>query len=477
MFRNDTIFKTISEAAQDAIIMINTDGYVVYWNPAAENMFGYSPQEVMGKDVHLLLAPHIYHDRYNKGFNSFKHTGTGDAIGKTQEFSALKKDGTEIIIELSVSAIKFDDSWQAIAILRDITERKRTEIQLKEFQQHLQTVYDSIVDGLVILDLQTSIFVSVNPSFCKMFGYSREELLGKNISFLHPPEHLDRIYQEFQEKLEGKRIYSVDIPCLRKDRSIFYADVVDSKINYNNRPCVIAFFRDTTERRNSEKIKENFIATLSHDLRVPLLAENLTLKYLIKGSYGELGEKQLLAANNMLNSNKDLLNLVNTLLDVYKHEAQIITIEKEKLNIYNIVQECLSELQPLIHDHRKNITSYINENDFFVNADHKSIKRVFINLIGNAIDHTADNSLITIDASKDDSFITVKITDNGSGIPEHEVEKIFDLYYTSAKKLRKVGTGLGLYLSRQIVSAHGGKIWAESKLEKGSTFYFTLPLN
>ncbi|MEW5819134.1 MAG: PAS domain-containing sensor histidine kinase [Cyanobacteriota bacterium] len=606
MLTSKALFETISQAAQDAIIMIDNQGQIAYWNPAAERMFGYMPEEVYGKDVHLLLAPSRFWDKYKEGFKLFQQTGSGIAVGKTLEFSALKKDQTEFYIELSVSSIQFDDKWQAIAIIRDITERKKTQEELLEanlkfqaisdsaydgiimfttygkinywnkaaeriygyskediigkninmlipsevpdsgncffskilnqienisqsenffesncltqsgalitteisvskiqhnneknivavvrditerkrkdeklleYQNHLQAIYDSIIDGVVILDIESFAFVETNQSFNNMFGYSGDELKGLSVKDIHPDYALERVIKECKEKIEGKRSFSIDIPCKRKDGTIFYVDIAARKIKYNIKPCLIGFFRDITERKTSEKIKENFIATLSHDLRVPLLAENHALKYLIKGSYGELSETQMNAAKNMLNSNEDLLSLVKTLLDVYRFEAEGLKILKEEINLFDLINLTISKLNPFIENSNKQINLDFQDELVILFADKKSITRVLINLIHNAIAYTHDNSEIEISISKDDEFVTVSIKDDGYGIPESDLEKIFELYYTSSKKFRKVGTGLGLYLSKQIISAHGGKIWVESELEKGSNFCFKLPLS
>jgi len=131
-------FRMINSAAYDAIIMMDNEGKISYWNKAAEKMFGYKAEEIIGKHLHYTLAPKSFHEAYDKGFSRFKDTGEGTAVGKTLELTAIKKDGTEFPIELSLSSVKIKDKWCAIGIVRDITDRKKAEESLKKYQMKIQ---------------------------------------------------------------------------------------------------------------------------------------------------------------------------------------------------------------------------------------------------------------------------------------------------------------------------------------------------
>ncbi|MEW5821588.1 MAG: PAS domain S-box protein [Cyanobacteriota bacterium] len=343
-------FEAISENATDAIVMLDTDGKIVYWNPEAERMYKATEEEVLGQLYHEFFVPPQYHENYLNELKAFKESGSGPFLGKNKEFNQQRKDGTYFSIDISVYPLKLKGKWFVVGIARDITERKL-----------------------------------------------------------------------------------------------------------------------------SEKTRKTFIATLSHDLRVPLIAENKALKYLLKGSYGKITKKQRIAVNNMLNSNIDLLNLVNNLLDVYKYESEKLELFKESINLTKLLNDSISEILPLLEEGQKQIVTNV-EDTIFLNADKYQIKRVLINLLSNAINHSSDDSVININVNIKKEYVIVSIIDQGTGIPESDIDKIFDRYYTSSKKFKKIGTGLGLFLSKQIIQAHGGKIWVESKVDSGSTFSFSLPI-
>jgi PAS domain S-box-containing protein len=128
-------FRAIATTAADAIIVMNNRGRITYWNPAAVKMFGYTPQEILGRELHALLAPPAFHENYVKGFEHFVRTGTGPAVGTTREFTALRKDGTEFPMEVSTSAVELGGEWNAVGIVRDITERKKTETELVKIEK------------------------------------------------------------------------------------------------------------------------------------------------------------------------------------------------------------------------------------------------------------------------------------------------------------------------------------------------------
>lgn len=231
------------------------------------------------------------------------------------------------------------------------------------------------------------------------------------------------------------------------------------------------------EQRTQELIgsREDFVATLAHDLRTPLLAAIQTLNFFLDGSLGTIDDKQKMFLDTMLHSNKDMLGLVNALLEVYKYESGQLFLCKNQQCVKELIIQTIKEVQTLIDN--KNIEVKLDINETKALIDKQEIKRVIANIFGNAIKFTPRSGLIAVSLDKNDENITLTFKDNGPGIPEEDIPHLFKRFSQGTSKKRSTGTGLGLYLSRQIVEAHGGKIWVESQLGKGSSFKFTIPIN
>ena len=169
---------TIAEAVVDAVIMINQEGNICFWNKSAERIFGYSKAEVMGQPLHYLLAPMRYHAAHNKAFSHFLETGKGDAIGRTLELEAIHKGGEEFPIELSLAAVNVDGHWQAIGVIRDITERKQADRALVKSEERFQQIAENL--GEIIWEVDPNgLYLYCSSAVEKILGYTPDELVGK----------------------------------------------------------------------------------------------------------------------------------------------------------------------------------------------------------------------------------------------------------------------------------------------------------
>ena len=223
-----------------------------------------------------------------------------------------------------------------------------------------------------------------------------------------------------------------------------------------------------------EQLKEDFVATLTHDLKVPIMAEKNMLSFLLDNRFGELNDNQKEAVQHLKNSNKELVELVEIILETYKLNETKIELTKEKTDINSLLQETLEEMRPISDSDNITLNFYT---EFYsdILLDKFYIKRVLKNLILNAISFSNPYSKIDTAVCNDDKNIYIKITNYGKSIKKEDIKHVFDKYYTTAKKFRKVGTGLGLYLSNKIVKAHKGKISIESEENKSTTFIVVLP--
>lgn len=236
---------------------------------------------------------------------------------------------------------------------------------------------------------------------------------------------------------------------------------------------VSLIYFEALQRKEAENLKNTFIATLTHDLRSPINAEQKALEYILSrppdshlGSFSEF-------LTSMYKTNDELLRIVNNILTVYHYESGKFELALNPAYIQEIITNAVNSMRPLAQDEESDITANIDPNLPEILIDKGEINRVVTNLISNAIKHTKKGTTIHVSAQKANDEIIVSVKDNGQGIPEEDQQKIFQRYPT---KKRKIGTGLGLYLSKQIIDAHAGRIWFESQIDRGTTFYFALKI-
>lgn len=249
--------RTITISAQDAIIMIDEKGAVSFWNEAAEKMFGYAAAEVMGQNMYKLIAPERYHEAHFRAFARFQNTGQGSAVGKTVELVAIRKDGMEFPVELSLSAVKLRGKWQAIGIIRDVTARKQVEEALRAERDRAQKYLD--VAGVMFVALNTAGEVTlINKRGCEILGYEPDEIIGRNWfeNFL-PAQIRDEVRSVFQKLVAGELelLEYFENPVLtreREERIIAWHNTV-LRDEAGNIVGTLGSGEDITERKQAEE--------------------------------------------------------------------------------------------------------------------------------------------------------------------------------------------------------------------------------
>lgn len=362
-----------------------------------------------------------------------------------------------------------------------VTERTR---DLMIANNKLSGIINYCADGIIIIDKKGNI-EQANPACENLTGLSESALCKKKfqeVAFVtskndnsasnNPDGVIFGLNKEAKDVLvkdcyirnslgEGRLPVEINFAAISAD------DDADEKY--------VGVIRDVSKHKETERLRDDFIATLTHDLRTPLLAAIQTLKFFLDGSLGPVEEKQSVLLSTMLQSNEDLLGLVNALLEVYRFESGKLSLCKTVFPVKDLVTQCYDELKPLAD--KKNIDFRLVcecEDNTEITADKSELKRVIINLCGNAVNYTNKNGIIEVLAKVQSGDFIFSVTDNGNGIPQEDIPHLFNRFSQGTSRKRSTGTGLGLYLSRQIIEAHGGKIWLDSKLNKGSEFTFLL---
>lgn len=355
--------------------------------------------------------------------------------------------------------------------LEQLVEERTAD--LKQSNAKLRGIVNYCADGIVILDEDGNI-EQVNPACESLIGLVGSKILKSSIDnfLIGKKTFISKELHRLDETELLLRDFLIKNPLTNKEVPV---EISFARINPDEDfKRFVGVIRDVTEQKKADKLRDDFIATLTHDLRTPLLAAIQTLKFFLDGALGELDDKQKTLLATMQKSNEDLLGLVNALLEVYKYDADKLVLTKTDFNIYNLVKQVYDEVYPLAEI--KNIEFVINceDKDVEINADRSELRRVICNLCGNAINYTQSGGEVTVMLKFEDKDFIFSVSDNGSGIPQEDIPNMFQRFSQGTSKKRSAGTGLGLYLSRQIIESHGGKIWLESVLNKGSEFSFLL---
>ncbi|HEC81000.1 MAG TPA: PAS domain S-box protein, partial [Thermoplasmatales archaeon] len=360
-------FRTISASAHDAILMMDDRGNISYWNKAAEKMFGYKSDEVIGKDLHMVLAPPRFHESYKKGFKKFKETGRGAAVGKTLELSALRKDGTEFPVELSMSSVKINGRWHAIGIIRDVTERKRMEEKLREAYGKMETLLNAAADGIRIVN-RSFMVEALNDTMAELAGVKKEKGVGMRCSDMFGSDVCGTKDCSMVKVLKsGRRVHSrtlrrrIDgktIPCLHVATPL--------KDAQGNIVGIIEDFRDITElerveinlakahyrlRHQNERLKrlnnlqKIFLNVTSHELRTPMAAIKGYADLLLLGTLGKLTDEQKEALNVVRRNINRLDNLIKDILDISRLESGTLSIQPMRCDLQEIITEVLATMK------------------------------------------------------------------------------------------------------------------------------------
>ncbi len=243
-------FRAIADAALDAIILMGPDGRISFWNPAAERTFGHTAAEAMGQMLHELVVPTQYHAAHGRAFPQFQSTGQGEAIGRTLELTAVRKDGTEFPVELSLSAVSLDGQWHSVGIVRDITERNRTANRLRVLSRAIEQTPASIV----ITDPAGRIEY-VNPCFEKVTGYTAAEAIGQNPRVLRSGTHPPEIYRELWKTITSGKEWSGEFHNRRKSGEDYWEQASISPVRDEGGHITnfLAVKQDITERKRVDR--------------------------------------------------------------------------------------------------------------------------------------------------------------------------------------------------------------------------------
>ncbi|MET0415994.1 MAG: PAS domain S-box protein [Actinoplanes sp.] len=479
----------IVESTADSIICTTADGIIMSWNPAAERIYGYSADEMIGQDISILFPPERRHEVKSMVIEALAQGGTvrdHDAI-------RVRRDGGIVHLALTVSPLCDSEGniTGAASIGHDITDSKRAE---QQFRQLVLSAPDAMVlydaDGIIRL---------VNEQTERMFRYASDELIGQKIEVLVPERHREKHVQERQQYLDRPTLRTMghghELLGRRRDGSQFSVEVNLAPLETEEGFLVSAAIRDTSERKKVEEalaaardeaiaaaeLKSQFVAMVSHEIRTPMNGVIGLTKLLLNTTLQPVQRRYSEAIHT---SARALLTIINDILDFSKIEAGKITIVDNDFDIGKLVEEVAQAAAAAAREKDVEIVAYYPpELPRIVRGDEGRIRQVLLNLAGNAVKFTSSGHvLIRCDAasiaSDGERDYTFTVSDTGIGIDQGQLARLFDPFTqadgTTSRQFG--GTGLGLSISRQLVELMGAEMHVDSALGQGSAFGFTLGL-
>jgi two-component system sensor histidine kinase/response regulator len=493
LHESETRKHAIFEAALDCMIMIDHEGKVVEFNPAAEKTFGYSRLEVIGMEMSALLAQPDARSRHRDNLLRYDTSREqGSLIGKRTEIPLLRKSGDVFIAEISMQPIPLLKSSAFAIMLRDITERKRAEEALRQSNMRFRRLVDSDIVGIIIINAD-GLLTEANDAFLELLDCTRQQLLRGEITLnsITPPEYqavdaksvlqLRRRgkctpWEKELIRCDGTRVpVLIGLTQLDEKAQTSLGFVLDISIQ-KMAEAQLQLAKEEADAAN--RAKSAFLANMSHEIRTPMNAV-IGMTELVLDTTLTSGQREYLEI--VQQSAESLLSILNDILDFSKIEAGKLELSAAEFKLRDCIGSALKTLA--IQAAKKNIELICDirpEVPDRLVGDAARLRQVVVNLVSNALKFTDRGEVIVrisvLERTEKSVELHVQIQDTGIGIPAEKRESLFRAFeQVHSTMTRKYGgTGLGLAISSKIVGLLGGRIWFDSEMGKGSTFHFTV---
>ncbi len=487
----------ILNSAVDPIITIDEVGAIERFNPAAENVFGYSAEEVAGQNVKMLM-PEPYRSEHDGYVAAYLTTGVAKVIGTSREVTGTRKDGSEFPLDLALGDIRMQESRKFVGTLRDISERKEAERALLESEARFRSMVTNVPGAFYRTELDgRTLFMS--DGIETITGYAAGEFLDTPIQqgrhFLYE-EDAPLVEAALNACLRTGEPFSVEYRIRHADGSMRWLHELGQAMPDpgNGQPRWIdGFVLDITERKTADalvhaardeaeranKAKSQFLAGMSHELRTPLNAVIGFSEAIRTEMVGPIGNPKYVAyAKDINDSGCHLLELINDLFDMSKIETGHTELIEEHVSIEELVGASLSMLRQRAEENGVTLESTLPENAPNLYADRLKLKQVLINLLTNAVKFTPEGGTVRLDVIEDiDGGIEFRVSDTGIGMAPEEIPMALEQFgqVDGSKPGTREGTGLGLPISKSLVELHEGRFEIESAPGEGTTVRVILP--
>ncbi len=500
VLKQTKLLRSIIDSIPDLIFFKDLDGHYLGCNRAFEKFINLEEAILIGKNDYDLFPKEVAAFFQEKD----RLTLTAGEPRINVEWAAYP-DGRKVLLETLKAPYSgtADQITGLLGISRDITERKNAEIKYQHLANEKNIIFDNIPVGIGYL--KDRHFYRVNRHLVEMFGWNEQEILNQSTEthYAHKQDFIEVGQQAYPVMLNGE-IYHTERLMKHKDGSQFWCQLIGQSIDIDSpQKGSIWIVNDISKEKNlrdslqkakdqsdyskelaekANQAKSEFLTNMSHELRTPMHAilsfSNFGLKKIRNNEFDKL-ERYF---SNIQTSGQRLLNLLNDLLDLSKLEAGKMQFKFKPAQIQKIINNCIEEQQTRLEEKTLTVIQKNLGVNLKIQMDATKIGQVITNLLSNAIKFSPEGKTIEINVVQDEwqanSALKFVISDEGVGIPQSELESVFDKFIQSSKTDTKSGgTGLGLAICKEIIDNHRGKIWAENNQNGGATFSFTIPIN
>jgi PAS domain S-box-containing protein len=490
--------RILVDQSRDGIVILDQNGNVYEANRQFAEMLGYTPEETA--KLHVwdweVLASR------EQVLGMLKSV---DEAGDHFETRHRRKDGSTYDVEISTNGAVIAGQKLIFCVCRDITQRKQMEAALRESEEKFSKAFHASPDAIAITRLSDGLFIEVNDNFTRITGYTREEAINHKANELGiwaRAKDRDRMVKILEK--EG-RVQNEEFEFRMKSGELRLWLFSGERIDIGGESCLISMTIDITERKRAEEalkekmeelriayeklkeldqLKDNFLSTVSHELRTPLTSIKSFSEILL--TYDEDRETQKEFLNIIMEESDRLTRLINDFLDLSKIESGRMQWETVELSVPEVIKTAMNATQALAAKNNLEVKVEVSPNLPTIMCDRDRLVQVVTNLLSNAIKFTPEEGKIEVKArmcergksGEKADMVLVSVTDSGIGIDPKDQKSIFEKFKQVGDTLtdKPKGTGLGLPICKEIIEHYGGRLWVESKLGKGSTFFFTLPL-
>jgi two-component system sensor histidine kinase VicK len=463
------ILSALVDSTDDAIISKNLNGIITSWNPSAERIFGYRPEEIIGQSV-LKLIPA---DRQDEETLILSRLRRGERV---QYFHTkrLAKSGRLIDVSLTISPVK-DEKGVIVGvskIARQITEL----IQAEKQSAVLSAIVSGSDDAIISKDLN-SIVTSWNNSAERLFGYTAAEMIGESIVKLIPADRLQEEPAIIARLKSGERVDHFETIRLTKHGKLLNVSLTISPVmDISGRIIGISkIARDITDKKQEEQRKNDFIAIVSHELKTPLTSMRSYVQLALAKATERADAYSELVLRRAETQTRKMTAMIQDFLNISRLEEGKMTLNVSRFSLKEMMEEVLTDAATLAPSHQ---IEFEPCEEISISADREKLGQVVLNLIGNAVKYSPEETAVNLRCAVRDSQVEFKVIDQGYGIATADQARLFERFYrvNDGCQPHVSGFGIGLYLVAEILKLHGGQIQVQSELGVGSTFSFSLPL-